>query len=136
MIILDTNAFSRLMRGDEQVVHLLNEARRILICSVVLGELEFGFRGGTRYEQNKRSLAEFCLKPKVEKAFSSEKTALIYGELMAALRKTGTMIPTNDIWIGAFAKEYGADVLSFDHHMRALVSLGVEVVHIGENGIV
>ena len=132
VILLDTNAYSRLMKGDEVVVRSADEAKRIIMCSVVIGELEAGFRGGSRYEQNKADLNEFCSDPKVEKVFSSEKTSRIYGELMAALRKTGSKIPTNDVWIGAFAKEQEAVVLSFDHHMKALLPHGVKIVEIAE----
>ena len=127
-LIIDTNAISRLMTGDENVIRIVNEAKRILVCSVVLGELESGFRGGTRYEQNSDDLAEFCADNKVEKVFSSEDTTRIYGELMVSLRRSGTKIPTNDVWIGAFAKEHDAAVLSFDHHMSYLVPLGIELV--------
>ena len=131
-ILLDTNAFSRLMQGDEFVIRSADEAKRIFLCSVVLGELESGFRGGTRYDENRRDLADFCGEAKVMKIFSSEKTALIYGELMSALRKAGTMIPTNDVWIGAFAKEANAAILSFDHHMQALIPHGVRLIETEE----
>ena len=57
---------------------------------------------------------------------------MLYGELMAVLRKAGTKIPTNDVWIGAFAKERGAAVLSSDHHMKALIPSGVELVDFEE----
>ena len=132
VVLLDTNAYSRLMQGEERVIRVANAAKRVLLCSVVLGELESGFRGGSRYDQNKTDLKEFCADTKVERVFSSEETALMYGELMAALRGTGTKIPTNDVWIGAFAKEYGAAVCSFDHHMKAMLAHGVEVLDMGE----
>ena len=131
-ILLDTNAYSRLMQGDEFVISSADDAKRIVLCSVVLGELESGFRGGTRYDENKRDLADFCGESKVMKIFSSEKTALIYGELMSALRKAGTKIPTNDVWIGAFAKETNAAILSFDHHMKALIPYGVRLIETEE----
>ncbi len=38
----------------------------------------------------------------------------------AALRRKGTPIPTNDIWIAAHAMESGADLLSFDEHFGAV----------------
>ena len=133
-ILLDTNAFTRLMQGDEFVIRLADEANRIFLCSVVLGELESGFRGGTRYDENKKDLADFCADSKVQKIFSSEKTALLYGELMSALRKSGTKIPTNDVWIGAFAKERNVKLLSFDHHMKALIPHGVQLIETAKVG--
>ena len=131
-ILLDTNAYSRLMQGDEFVIRLADDANRIVLCSVVLGELESGFRGGTRYDENKRDLADFCADSKVLKVYSSEKTTLLYGDLMDSLRKAGTKIPTNDVWIGAFAKEANAAILSFDHHMQALIPHGVRLIETEE----
>ena len=127
-ILLDTNAYSRLMQGDEFVIRSADDANRIVLCSVVLGELESGFRGGTRYDENKRDLADFCADSKVVKVYSSETTTLLYGDLMDNLRKAGTKIPTNDVWIGAYAKEMDAAVLSFDHHMKALMPQGVTLI--------
>ena len=52
---------------------------------------------------------------------------------MSALRKAGTKIPTNDVWIGAFAKECDANLLSYDHHMKALIALGVKLIDFEES---
>ena len=127
-VLLDTNAYSRLMQGDVGVIRIANGASHVYLCSVVLGELMFGFRHGTRYEQNRAGLGEFRDDPKVVCVFSTEQTVENYGELMAGLAKAGTKIPTNDVWIGAFAKEHGAAILSFDGHMKYMTSLGVDLI--------
>ena len=127
-VLLDTNAYSRLMQGDEGVIRIADEASRVYLCSVVLGELKSGFRQGTRYEKNCADLTEFQADPKVVCVFSTEQTTENYGELMAGLAKAGTKIPTNDVWICAFAKEHGAAVLSFDGHMKYMTSLGVDLI--------
>ena len=127
-VLLDTNAYSRLMQGDEDVIRIADEASRVYLCSVVLGELKSGFRQGTRYEKNCADLTEFQADPKVVCVFSTEQTTENYGELMAGLAKAGTKIPTNDVWIGAFAKEHGAAVLSFDGHMKYMTALGVDLI--------
>ena len=127
-VLLDTNAYSRLMQGDEGVISIADEASRVYLCSVVLGELKSGFRQGARYEKNCVDLTEFQADPKVVCVFSTEQTVENYGELMAGLAKAGTKIPTNDVWIGAFAKEHGAAVLSFDGHMKYMTALGVDLI--------
>ena len=43
-------------------------------------------------------------------------TADRFGRVAAALRKAGTPIPTNDIWIAAHAFETGAELIGFDRH--------------------
>ena len=48
-----------------------------------------------------------------------------YGELVVDLRRAGTLLPTNDIWIAATAIHAGASVLTFDVHFRAIARVGV-----------
>jgi tRNA(fMet)-specific endonuclease VapC len=50
-------------------------------------------------------------------------TAEIFGRLSALLRKKGTPIPTNDIWIAAQTFELGAKLLSSDGHFRRVAGL-------------
>ena len=45
-LLLDTNAYTGLMRGRESVVAAVSEAEEILMSAVVVGELLFGFRNG------------------------------------------------------------------------------------------
>jgi tRNA(fMet)-specific endonuclease VapC len=50
-------------------------------------------------------------------------TAERFGRIAAALRRRGTPIPTNDIWIAAQAMESGAELLSFDEHFAEVDAL-------------
>lgn len=50
-------------------------------------------------------------------------TADRFGRIAAALRKAGTPIPTNDIWIAAHAYESGAELITFDGHFSAVSGL-------------
>ena len=43
-----------------------------------------------------------------------EAVARLYGNLFASLRKAGTPVPTNDIWIASCALHLGAQVVTFD----------------------
>ena len=51
-VLLDSNAYSRLMRGDEQTAAVVRGATDILMSAVVVGELLYGFRNGSRFERN------------------------------------------------------------------------------------
>jgi predicted nucleic acid-binding protein len=44
-VLLDTNAYSRLMRGDPDVSNLVRRSERVLMSVVVVGELLFGLPG-------------------------------------------------------------------------------------------
>jgi len=122
-ILLDTDAFSAFMRGHGGVVACVRRAERVFLSAVVVGELLYGFRRGSRYEQNLKLLETFLSSPYVELLPVAWTTAERFGRIAAALRARGRPIPTNDIWIAAHAMETGADLLSFDEHYREVDGL-------------
>src|SRR5260221_8903124 len=125
--MLDTNAYVALKRGNERIAELVRSAEEIVFSIVVVGELLFGFRNGTRYERNLGELEQFLSHPLVALLPASRVTADRFGRVAAALRKAGTPIPTNDIWIAAQAMEVGADLVTFDRHFESVAGLAVVV---------
>ena len=126
--LLDTNAYVALLRGDDSVASLVRGSEQLVFSMVVLGELLFGFRNGNRYEQNLAQLDEFLNQPWVALQAVTRITADRFGRIAAALRKAGTPIPTNDIWIAAHGFETGAEVITFDRHFSAIMGLPVTVL--------
>jgi tRNA(fMet)-specific endonuclease VapC len=55
-------------------------------------------------------------------------TADRFGRIAANLRRAGTPIPTNDIWIAAHAMESGAELITLDHHFEHIPGLAVTVL--------
>ena len=51
-VVLDTSAYSALMRGHRDVASLVRRAEEVLLPAVVAGELLYGFRVGSRFEEN------------------------------------------------------------------------------------
>jgi predicted nucleic acid-binding protein len=43
-VLLDTNAYTALFRGDESVAARVRHANRVFMSAIVVGELLFGFR--------------------------------------------------------------------------------------------
>ena len=115
-VLLDTNAYTALFRGHPGVVARVRRAEQVLISVVVAGELLFGFRNGSRFETNNAELEDFLASPYVTLLPVTMVTADRFGRIAASLRRNGTPLPTNDIWIAAQAMESGADLLSFDGH--------------------
>ena len=113
---LDTSAYSHFKRGEERVVSLLESAEWIGVPSIVLGELWMGFLAGSRAERNVAELREFLANPVVNELVVDADVARVYAEIAIALRRAGTPIPTNDIWIAAAAANVGAIVLTHDDH--------------------
>jgi len=115
-VLLDSNAYSALMRGDQSVADRVRKSEEILISAVVAGELLFGFRNGSRYTKNVKELETFLENPYVRLIPVTWTTADRFSRVAAQLRRKGTPIPTDDIWIAAHAMETGADLISFDEH--------------------
>ncbi len=122
-ILLDTNAYSALMRGRPEVAAQVRKAEHVLMSTIVVGELMFGFRNGTRFQQNIDLLESFLANRYVTLVPVTLTTADRFGRIAASLRTKGRPIPTNDIWIAAHTLETGADLLSYDEHFSAVEGL-------------
>ncbi len=127
-LLLDTNAYVELRKGSPAVAALVREAEQLVFSTVVIGELLFGFRNGTRYDKNLAALDDFLNQPWVELQPVTRVTADRFGRVAASLRKAGTPIPTNDIWIAAHAFETGAELITFDRHFESVRGLPVAVL--------
>jgi predicted nucleic acid-binding protein len=57
-----------------------------------------------------------------------EETSDRYAVIRNSLRKAGTPIPTNDIWIAATAMQYGLTVATTDPHFQKVTQILVEYV--------
>jgi tRNA(fMet)-specific endonuclease VapC len=115
-LLLDTNAYAALFRGNEAVADRVRRAEEVLISAIVAGELLFGFRNGSRSEANARRLDDFLASSYVAFLPVTLVTADRFARIAASLRRKGRPLPSNDIWIAAHAMESGADLLSFDQH--------------------
>ena len=122
-VLLDTNAYSALLRGHDEVADRVRRAERVVFSTVVAGELLLGFRLGTRLKKNMAELDAFLENPYVSLVPVTLTTADRFARIAAALRVKGRPIPTNDIWIAAHAMEAGAELLSFDAHFGAIDGL-------------
>jgi len=122
-ILLDTNAYSALRRGHELVAEQVRNSEEVSLSTVVVGEILFGFRHGSRFEENARILESFIQGSNVRLLPVTWDTADWFGRISAELRKKGRPIPTNDIWIAAHASEAGADLVSSDPHFAHIDGL-------------
>ena len=123
LVSLDTNAYIALLKGDKRVNDALSSATRIYISIVVIAELLSGFRGGSQEKPNRQKLDEFLAKPVVQVIEANINTADLYSLIKHDLKKNGTPIPTNDIWIAAHAMETGSVLITFDKHFEFIKGL-------------
>lgn len=124
-ILLDTNAYSSFMNGDVAVLSALGSAETVYLSVFVLGELYAGFVGGKKEIENRQILNQFKLKSTVKILHATDETAEIFAEVKHHLKKNGTPIPINDIWIAAHSMETGAVLISYDSHFKNIAGLRV-----------
>jgi tRNA(fMet)-specific endonuclease VapC len=122
-ICLDTSGYSRLAQQHQELVKCVDEADAVYLPSIMLGELFAGFCLGKREKENRRELADFLELPGVSVVNIDSVIADRYGILVKMLRKQGTPIPTNDIWIAAVALETGSRLISYDTHFECIPGL-------------
>ena len=122
-MLIDTNIYSHALRGDPETVSVLQRAHKIAICSISIGELLSGFRGGSRERENREELEEFLDAPRVQLYSIDENTAEFYADILHGLRERGTPIPTNDIWIASVSFQYGLKLFSKDQHFKNISGL-------------
>jgi tRNA(fMet)-specific endonuclease VapC len=54
---------------------------------------------------------------------ATSETAEIFGSLKNALRKAGTPLPINDVWIAAHGIETGSIIVTYDQHFRKILGI-------------
>jgi tRNA(fMet)-specific endonuclease VapC len=122
-LLLDTSAYVGFKRNNVELVEMIAGAELILFSAVVLGELLFGFRSGTRFKKNFAELNSFLENDAVEIVSIGKITADRYSRIATHLRRQGTPIPTNDIWIAAQTMEHGAELVTTDRHFDKISGL-------------
>ncbi len=122
-LLLDTNAYTRLLGGDSAVLDALGHADTVYMSVFVLGELYAGFKGGDRESKNRAQLDDFLHRPTVRILPATRDTSDIFGTIKHRLKKAGTPIPLNDVWIAAHATESGAYLVTYDTHFADVAGL-------------
>jgi tRNA(fMet)-specific endonuclease VapC len=127
-VLIDTSAFAGFRLGNADVVERIRASDLVLFSSIVFGELLVGFRRGSRFKENMTHLQRFLDHDAVRFVEVGEVTADRFSRIAIHLRRQGTPIPENDIWIAAQAMEHGAELLTFDRHFERIGGLACTVL--------
>jgi tRNA(fMet)-specific endonuclease VapC len=122
-VALDTNRLTDLFRGDEELGALLARCDEIGLPLMVLGEIKAGFYGGSASDRNEAHLQRFLEKPTVGILYPGRETAERYGRLFVQLKRAGTPIPDNDLWIAALVLEHDLTLITRDRHFQRIPQL-------------
>lgn len=122
-VLVDTNAYSALMAGDEGVLNVVADADVVYASVFVIGELLAGFKKGTRESANRAVLDNFLSKTTVRVVSATFDTSVFFASIKDNLRKAGTPLPINDIWIAAHCMETGSMLITYDKHFFGIPGL-------------
>lgn len=119
-IALDTNRITDLFRGDLELAEQLGTAEEVWIPLFALGELKAGFQGGTQQRRNEILLNKLLAKPTVRVLLPGRETAEHYARIFVQLRRAGTPVPDNDLWIAALVLEHDLVLVTRDRHFERI----------------
>ena len=122
-VALDTNRLTDLFQGDSELADRLGECDEVWLPLMVLAEIKAGFYGGSQQHRNELLLQTFLAKPTVGILLPGRDTAEHYGRLFVQLKRAGTPIPDNDLWIAALVLQHDLPLITRDGHFESVPQL-------------
>jgi tRNA(fMet)-specific endonuclease VapC len=120
-VILDTNGLSAVAEGESALGPILRTAAQVVIPVIVLGEYRYGISHSRDFERYEQWLTEYL--PKFRILDVDERTTISYAAVRTELKRAGTPIPSNDVWIAALCRQYSLPIVSRDRHFDAVPGL-------------
>ena len=117
-MILDTNGLSALAEGEPALEPLLRKATQIAIPVIVLGEYRYGIAHSRDRKHYEEWLTAYLSRFRILDV--DEETTLSYRDVRTELKRAGTPIPSNDVWIAALCRQHRLPLLSRDPHFDAV----------------
>lgn len=122
-IALDTNRLTDLFQGDAALAERLGECDEVWLPLMVLAEIQAGFYGGSQQHRNELLLRSFLIRPTVGVLLPGRETAEFYARLFVQLKRAGTPIPDNDLWIAALVLQHDLVLITRDRHFESIPQL-------------
>jgi tRNA(fMet)-specific endonuclease VapC len=122
-VLIDTNIYSELLRGNRSVANLLKKPDIIAFSVISIAELLSGFKNGGREKENLEELDQFIYSPRVVIYDIDSETSEFYAKIYDELKRSGDPIPTNDLWIAALALQHGTKLFTMDKHFKKVRGL-------------
>lgn len=120
-LLLDTSAVIELFDEDPAALQTVANAPAVSVSAITLGELLYGAERSNRRRQNIEEIDE--LASSVAILSCDAETASHYGLIKHLLRRKGKLIPDNDVWIAAVARQYRLTLLTRDAHFKEVPGL-------------
>jgi tRNA(fMet)-specific endonuclease VapC len=93
----------------------------VYVPLVVVAELLYGVQRSARPGDNRAAMENWLATTII--VTQTRETANQYATIKDALRRAGTPIPENDIWIAAHAREFDLELAFLDAHFEVVAGL-------------
>ena len=122
-IALDTNRLTDLFQGDAELADRLARCDEVWLPLIVLGEIKAGFCGGMHRSRNEALLQSLLSRATVGVLMPDRETAEHYAQLFTQLKRAGTPVPDNDLWIAALVLQHNLQLVTRDTHFKRFPQL-------------
>lgn len=122
--LFDTSVLIPLLRQEPNIQQRFNASGAGYVSSIALGELYFGARLSQQTAQGLQDIA--VLSQLIQVVVPDSITADTYSLIKLELRTAGKMIPENDMWIAASARQYNLILATRDAHFSNISGLQSE----------
>ena len=120
-MILDTNALSAAADREPGALEVVAKAERLAVPVIVLGEYRLGIAQSRRRTEYENWLGEWI--GAVTVLDIDEETTHHYAAIGLELKRSGTPIPANDLWIAALCRQHAMPLVSRDRHFDLVKGL-------------
>lgn len=118
---LDTNRAIALLNGERDFAGWVAALGEVCLPVPVVGELRYGAINSQRADSNIAAVEALVSRCRV--LVIDAATARVYSEARVRLRKKGTPIPENDVWIAALCLQHAMPLATDDAHFRRVEGL-------------
>ncbi len=120
-VLLDTNVVVAHLRNDPDLTARLRATPAVFVPWVVLGELHYGALRAQRREAQLALIRDFLQTAIL--LLPDRNASERYGQVKVELAGMGRLIPDNDIWIAAMARQFDLPLVTRDGHFATVPAL-------------
>ena len=113
-MMLDTNAVSAMAKRDPVFLKRIERVDHLVLPFISVAEFHYGLLGSNRPEAGLALIRE--LSRILPVLFPDLASTGHYAWVADHLKRKGRVIPHNDIWTAALARQYSHSILSRDRH--------------------
>ena len=124
--VVDTNVLITFLERGSRVADVLGRFDKLLVPAAVDAEFRAGLDLATRAGRRRVQVLDgFLGESSVAFVSADRDVSIKYAMLYRMLKRQGTPIPVNDIWIAASALVLNVPLCTFDQHFRNVPLLEV-----------